>query len=168
MCNGCQIHHLLYGTLAEHCEAGLTGGVDILVVAEDAQRMAGQRTCRYMEHAGQQLACYLIHVRNHQQETLRCGVGGGQRACLQRAVHGTGGACLALHLLYHHRLAEDVFTAGCRPVVHILRHRRRRSDGIDGGYFAEHVADVRCGLVAVARQKFLFLAHRVCYDILYY
>ena len=38
--------------------------------AENAKRMRGQRACAYMENAGQQFTRNLVHVGNHQQETL--------------------------------------------------------------------------------------------------
>ena len=61
------------------------------MVAEDRQRVAGERTGRHVEYTGQKLAGDLVHVGDHQQETLRCGVGGGQGSGLERTVNGTGG-----------------------------------------------------------------------------
>ena len=48
--------------------------------------------------AGQLLAGDLVHVGDHQQQALGGGVGGGQGAGGQRAVHRAGGAGLGLHL----------------------------------------------------------------------
>ena len=76
-----------------------------------------------MEHAREQLTGNLVHVGDHQQQTLRRGVGRGQGTCLQRTVNGTGGATLALHLLDHDGLTEDVLAAGGGPLVHVLGHR---------------------------------------------
>ena len=61
-------------TRAEHREACLTASHYVLVVTEDTQRVRCQRTCRHVENARQQLTCNLVHVRNHQQQTLRCSV----------------------------------------------------------------------------------------------
>ena len=149
----------LDASLGEHGEAGLAHGHDVLVVAEDAQGVSGNGSGRDVEHARQQLAGYLIHVGNHEQQALRSGICAGQGASLERAVHGSGGAGLALHLLHQHALAKDVETAGRRPVVDVLRHRRRRGDGINGRYLGEHVADVGGGLIAVARYELLCFIH---------
>jgi hypothetical protein len=45
-----------------------------------------------------QLAGDLVHVGDHQQQTLAGGEGRRQRAGLQRAVHRAGGAAFRLHL----------------------------------------------------------------------
>ena len=55
-----------------------------------------------------QLAGDLVHVGDHQQQALRRGEGGGERAGLQRAVEGAGGAAFALHLDHRRHGAPDV------------------------------------------------------------
>ena len=70
MRNGCKVHNLLDRARAEHCETCLTASVNVLMVAEDTQRVRGQRTCRHVEHARQQLTGNLVHVRNHEQQSL--------------------------------------------------------------------------------------------------
>jgi len=45
-----------------------------------------------------QLAGDLVHIRDHQQQTLRRGKGGGKRAGLQGAVHRASRAAFGLHL----------------------------------------------------------------------
>ncbi len=122
MRHGSKVHDLLHRALAEEGEAGLAGRHDILVVAEDAQCVRGESASRHVEHARQQLAGNLVHVRNHQQQTLRCGVCGCERTGLQRTVNSSGGAGLTLHLLNTHCLAEDVLSPGGRPVIDTLRH----------------------------------------------
>jgi hypothetical protein len=42
-----------------------------------------------VEDGAGQLARDLVHIGDHQQQALRGGEGGGQRAGLQRAVHGS-------------------------------------------------------------------------------
>ena len=155
-----QIHHLLHGALAQHGEARLAARHHVLMVAKDTQRMGSQRTGRYMEHAREQLARDLVHVRDHQQQTLRSGVGRCQRAGLQRAVNRAGGTGLRLHLLYHDRLAEDVLPASGGPLVYMLRHRRGWGNRVDSRYLAKHIRDMRGGLVTITCNKFLFLCHR--------
>jgi len=44
-----------------------------------------------------QLAGNLEQIGDHQQQALRGREGGGQRAALQRAMHGADGAGLGLH-----------------------------------------------------------------------
>ncbi len=163
-----QIHYLLHRTLGQHGEAGLAGRHHVLMVAEDAQRVRSDRACRYMKHARKHLAGYLVHVRNHQQQTLRCSVGRCQSACLQRAVNRTRCTALRLHLLHENRLAEDILTAGCGPFVNVFCHRRRRGDRVNGRHFRKHVRNVGCCLITVTSQEFLFLTHKsviyVCLD----
>jgi hypothetical protein len=77
-----------------------------------------------MKDRGGQLARDLEHVRQHQQETLRSGEGGGQRARLQRAVYRSRGATLALHLLHDRHIAPDVRHPFGSPLVGKLGHRR--------------------------------------------
>ena len=85
-------------------ETGLPHRHHVGVVTEDRQPLRGQRPGRHVHHARGQLTSDLVHVRDHQQQALRGGEGGGQRTALQRAVQGTGGAALALHL--HHARAR--------------------------------------------------------------
>ncbi len=61
-----QVHNLLYAGLAEHGCTGLTACIYIRVITEDRQRMACQRTCRYIEYTRKSLTCYFIQVGDHQ------------------------------------------------------------------------------------------------------
>ena len=144
-----QIHDLLGRRGCEQRKARVAHAHDVRMVAEDGQRVGGQCARGNVEHARQHLACDLIHIRDHQQQALGGRVGGGQRAGLQRAVHGAGGAALGLHLNHADRLAEQVLFAVGRPFIHIFRHWRRRRDREDAGYLGERVRDVRGRLVAV-------------------
>ena len=144
-----QIHDLLRRRGRQQREAGIAHAHNVRMVAEDGQRMCGQGARGDVEHARQHLACDLIHIRDHEEQALRGGVGGGQRAGLQRAVHRAGRAALGLHLDHMHRLAEQVLLPVRRPLVHVFRHRRRRRDREDAGYLGERIRDVRRRLVAV-------------------
>ena len=84
-----EVHHFLHGTRAEHGETSLTASHHVLMVAEDAERVAGKRTGRDVEDARQHLAGNLVHVRNHEQQALRGGERGSQGTSLQRAVEST-------------------------------------------------------------------------------
>ena len=64
----------LYMTLVAGLIAGILGvilGV-ILVVTEDAKSMRSEGTRRNMEYTWKQLTCNFIHIRDHQQQSLRC------------------------------------------------------------------------------------------------
>ena len=156
----CEVHHFLYWTFAEHSETCLAGRHHILMIAEDGEGMWCDGARRYVEHTGEQLTCNLVHIRNHQQQTLRCGVCCGQRTGLKRTMHGACGTGLTLHLLHKNCLTENILSACGAPVVDIFGHSRWRSDGIDCGHFAEHVAHVGCRLVAITGQKLFFFAHK--------
>ena len=149
--NGSEIHDLLNVALAEHGKAGLAAGHDVGVVAEDAEGMGSQSAGGDMEDAGEQLACDLVHVGDHQQKTLRSSVGGGECAGVQGAVHCAGRAGLCLHLLHLDGAAEDVFLSLCRPLVNKVCHRARRRDRVDGRNLGERIAYMRRRLVAVHR-----------------
>ena len=78
-----EVHDLLHAALGEHGKTGLAGSHHVLMVTKDTQGVGGQCTGRNMEYARQQLTSNLVHVGDHQQQTLRCGVGGGQGTSLQ-------------------------------------------------------------------------------------
>ena len=118
-----QIHDLLRRRGRQQREARVAYAHHVRMVAEDGECMRGQGTRGNVEHARQHLACDLVHVRDHEQQALGCGIGGGQRAGLQRTVYGAGCTALGLHLNDVDRLAEQVLFAVGRPFVHILRHR---------------------------------------------
>ncbi len=113
-----------------------------------------------MEHAGKKLTGNLVHVRNHQQQTLRSCIGCGEGTCLKRAVNRTCSTAFALHFLHEHCLAEDVLTSCRSPFIHIFSHCGGRGDRIDSGNLCEHIRDMRSSLVAVTGQEFLFLTHK--------
>ena len=154
-----KIHHLLHAAFAEHGETGLAGAHHILMVPENTESMGSECTRRHMEHTGKEFAGNLVHIRNHQQETLRRCICRGESTGLKRAVDSTCGTGLTLHLLDMDCLAEDILSTGSRPVIDILRHRRRGSDGIDRRHLAKHVAYMRGSLIAIACQEFLCFTH---------
>ncbi len=151
--DGREVHDLLDVALGEHGEAGLTAGHDVGVIAEDVERVGGDGTGRDVEDARQALARDLVHVRDHEQKTLRGRVGGGEGACAQGAVHRAGGARLGLHLDHVHGRAEDVLLALGRPLVDMVGHGAGRRDRVDTRHLRVRVAHVRGGLVAVHRLE---------------
>ena len=117
------VHDFLDRTGGQHAETGGAGGHDVAVIAEDGERVGGEGARRDMEHGGGELAGDLKHVGDHQEQALRCREGSCQRAGLQRAVDGSGGAAFALHLDHRRHGAPDVgFSAGgplVRPFPHV-------------------------------------------------
>ena len=84
----------LHRVRAQQREAGLAAGHHVGVVAEDRQRVRGERPRRHVHREGRQLARDLVHVGDHQQQALRGREGRRERARLQRAVDGAGRARL--------------------------------------------------------------------------
>ena len=153
------VHDFLHTAFAQHGKTCLTASHHVLMVAEDAERVAGQCTCADVEDAGNEFAGNLIHVRNHQQQTLRGSERRSERTSLQRTVNGTGSTGFRLHFLHTYGLSPQVLTTAGSPFVNMLRHRRRRSDGVDGCYLREHVTHMSRSLVTITSDKFLFFTH---------
>ena len=154
MRDGRQIHDFLRVRLAQHGKAGLTAGHHVGVVAEDVQSVRRDGTCRNVEHAGQLLGGDLVHVRDHQQKTLRRRVGGGQSAGTEGAVHRAGCAGLRLHLDDLDGGAEDVLEPGSRPLVNQVCHGGRRRDGVNARDFSKRIGYMSRSIVAVHGFKF--------------
>ena len=114
---GSHIHNFLYGVAAEQGEACLTSCHYVSLIAEDVESVSCDSSCCYMEHAGSQLAGDFIHVRDHEEKTLRRRERSGESACCERAVDCACCACLGLHLLNLHNLTEDIFSALRSPFV---------------------------------------------------
>ena len=149
--DGRKVHDLLDGALGEHGETGLAAGHVVGVIAEDVERVGGDGAGRDVEDARQALARDLVHVRDHEQKTLRSRVGGGEGTSAQGAMHGTGGAGLGLHLDHVHGRAEDVLLTLSGPLVDMVGHGAGRRDGIDSRHLGVRVRNVRGGPVAVHR-----------------
>ncbi len=154
MGHGAEIHDLLHVALAQQGKAAGPAGHHVGMVAEDVQCVSGNRSGGDMKHSGQQFACHLIHVGDHQQQALRGGVGGGQGAGSQGAVDGAGGARLGLHLHHLNLGAEDVFLPSGGPLVHQVCHGGRRGNRIDSRHLGKRVADISSGVITVHGLKF--------------
>ena len=144
-----QVHDLLHVALGQHGEAGLAAGHDVGVVAEDVQRVGGDRTGGDVEDGGQLLSRDLVHIGDHQQQALAGGVGAGESARAQGAVDRASGTGLGLHLDHLHLGAEDVLQTVGGPLVHQVGHGAGRGDGVDRRDFTECVRYVSRGIVAV-------------------
>ena len=143
------VHGLLHGVGSEHGEARLPAGHHVGMVAKDGQRVVSQRARAHMEHARQQLAGNLVHVRDHQQKALGRGERRGERARGQRAVHSARGARFRLHLRDANFLPKKVRLPSGSPLVGRFGHRRRRRYRINGCHIAERICDMAGGGIAV-------------------
>ena len=131
-----QVHDLLDAAFRQQGKAGLTGRHDVLMVAENAQRVCGHRPGADVEHARQQFTGDFVHVGNHEQQALGSGKGRGQGAGLQGTVYRAGSAGFRLHFGDPYGLAEDVLPALGTPFIHMFGHgggRRNRENRRDIG-----------------------------------
>ena len=144
-----EVHAFLHGTGAQHGEAGLTAGHDVLMVAEDGQGVACDCTGGNMEDTGKKFAGDLVHVRDHQKKTLGCSVGGSQGASGEHTVNGTGSTSFRLHFTHCNSLAHQVLgPVGCH-LVNDLAHDGRGSDGIDCSSIGEGICNPGGCIVAI-------------------
>ena len=163
VCNSGQVHNFLRVGLAQHSETGLATCHNVGMVAKDIQCVRSNGTCGYVEYARQQLACNLIHVRDHQQKTLRCSIGGGQSTCCQRAVYGAGSACLRLHFYDLDGGAKDVLSTGSCPLVNVVGHRAGRGNRINTSNFGKRIGYVSRSGIAVHGFHFSCHVYRSSY-----
>ena len=119
------------------------------MVAEDRQSLGGERPGRHMEDGGCQFPRDLVHVREHQHQSLRSRESRGERSRLQCTVDGTSRTAFALHFDDIGDIAPDISETPGSPLIRQFGHRRRRGDGIDCTNFIDAVGDVGGGLVAI-------------------
>ena len=155
-----QIHDLLHTAGGQHGKAGLAAVHHVAVVAEDGHGVCAHRAGGHMNDRRLPGAADAVHDRDHQHQALRGGKGGGQGAGLQRAVNGTDGSCLRLHLHQIDRLGKQIFAPVSRPLIGLFRHRRGGCNRINGCNFRKGIRHIRRRLVAVCYHKVLF-AHIV-------
>ena len=127
----------------------------ILVVAEDRKALCRQRTGRYMKNAGREFTGNLIHVGQHQHQSLRRGEGGGERARLESTMDGAGSAAFTLHLDNDRHIAPDILNAFGAPLIGQLGHGGGGCDGIDGAHLVNTISHIRRG--------FITINHRYCF-----
>jgi pimeloyl-ACP methyl ester carboxylesterase len=144
-----QVHGFLDGIRAEHGPSGGAAEHHVGVVSENRQRVRGDGARRDVKRRWREFAGDLVHVGDHQEQSLRCGKRRGKRSSLEGAMHSASCASLALHL-------DDMGNAspcighGLRgPLVRPFAHRRRRGDGVNGDDFTYPISDMCDGLVAV-------------------
>ena len=76
-----------------------------------------------MEDGREHFTGDLVHIRDHQEQALAGGVGGGESTCAQAAVDGTGGTGFGLHFDDLHRFAEHVLHVAACPFIGVFTHR---------------------------------------------
>ena len=152
MRHGSEVHDLLDAAGAQHGESGIAAAHHVGMVAENAHGMRTDGTRGDVQHDRQSLARYTVQHRYHQHQSLAGCKARGKGAGLRRAVHGCDGTRLRLHLHHRHRLAENVLPALGGPKVRMLRHGRRRRDGIDGCYLGKLICNSGGGFIAVQRN----------------
>ena len=157
--NGSHIHSLLHAGRSQLCPAGLAAGHNVGMITEDGQRVGCHGTGRDVHNAGQLRTGDTVHGRDHQQQALRSGVGAGQGAGLQRAVHCAGRAGLRLHLDQLYGLAKQVLLAVGSPRIHVVSHGAGRSDGVNGSYLSKRIRHVCGSFITVHRFKHFVFCH---------
>ena len=150
MCHTGQVHDLLHAAGVEHSKAGLAAVHHIRVIAENRKCVGTHRTGSHMQYAGQTLTGDTMHGGDHQHQALRGGEAGGQCAGLQCTVASAAGAGLRLHLHQADRLIKDVLSSLCGPLIRVLRHGRRRGDGVNRRYLGKGIRHICRGFVTIA------------------
>ena len=158
MGNAGQVHDFLGVGFCQHGAAGGTGAHDVLVVAENGEGMVGQCAGSDVEYARQQFACHFIHIWNHEEHPLGCGIGGGQGTALEGAVKSAGSAAFGLHFHNVNRVAENVLLSVGGPFIHRFRHGRGRGNRINGSYFSECVGNIRSSCISI---HCFYFSHRI-------
>ena len=149
MCHRAEVHAFLHTGGGQLRKTGLPACHSVGMVTEDRDGMGCKGSCRNMHDARQHRPCNTVHGGNHQHQALGSRVGGGERSCLQRTVHGTASAGFTLQLHQLNRLAEQILFAVGSPTVHMVGHGARGRYGIDCGNFGKGIACVRRCLIAV-------------------
>ena len=126
---------------AEHRKTGLAAAHNVSVVAENRQRVVRERTGGNVHDERRKFAGDFVHIRNHQEQTLRSRKGGGQRTGLQGAVACAGGTGFGLHFLHVRNHAPEVLLFGRRPRIRPFAHRRRRGNRVDNADFVHAVGN---------------------------
>ena len=90
VCHSTEVHYLLNVVACEHRESSLPYAHDVLVIAEDRQRMCRKGSRGYMKYCRHLLSSDFIHVRYHQKKSLRCCKCSCIRSGIRGAVNSSG------------------------------------------------------------------------------
>ena len=149
VCHNCHISSFLDRAGCQHRETGLTACHNVTVITENGQSMISQSTCADVEYAGHQLASDLIHVRDHQKQSLRSSKRGGQSTCCQRTMNCACSTSFRLHFGYLYGLSEKVQCVMRSTLISSFRHRGGRSDRINSGHITKSISDMADGSIAI-------------------
>ena len=152
-----EIHDFLYGVGCEHRETCLTTSHYVGMIAEDVEGVSGKSPRADVEHAGEQFARNLVHIRNHKEQALRRRIRHGKRARAERAVYRARGARLGLHFRKAEFLSEHIGSARRGPFVRNFRHGRGGGYRVDSRDFRKGVGNVAGGGVTVDSQFFHYM-----------
>ena len=147
---------LLNTAREEHRPTGRSGGHDIAVIAKNREALRGEAAGRDVKYDRGQFARDLVHVRNHQQQTLTGGEGCTQRTGLQRTVQRASRATLRLHLDHGWPRAPEVRFAFAGPLIGEFAHAARGGDRVDGDDLAGFECDGGDGFTSVDGDLAMF------------
>ncbi len=159
--NESEVSDFLYGIGREHRPAGGTAGHDVRMVSKDGEGMGGESARRDMHRGRGEFTGDFVHIGNHQQETLRCGEGGGECAGLQGPVQCARSAAFALQFFDDRKRAPDILSAFGAPLVSPLGHGGRRGNGVDRDNLGESIGNRSSSLVSIDNHRFQF-THAFC------
>ncbi len=158
MSNQGHVHGLLYVVCTGHGKAGIAAGHDVRMITENRERLCSKGSCRHVENGRNHFASNLMHVGDHQEQSLTSSECGGQSTSREGTMNGTSRTSLGLHFHDLHLLTPEVLTAGAGPRISKLSHRRGGGDRIDCGYFTEGICNMRGSSVSVNSNPF-FVTH---------
>ena len=133
----------------EHCEARLPAGHHVGMVAENREGMRRQRACGHVHDERGEFAGDLVHVGDHQQQTLGGREGRAEGARLQGAVDGAGSAAFGLHFRHRRDGSPDVLLALGGPFIRELAHRARWGNRVNGNNFGYSMGNGGYRLVGI-------------------
>ena len=110
-----------------------------------------------MKYTGQQFAGDLVHIGDHQKQSLGSGIGRGECAGCQGAVDRPRCASFGLHFNDFDLLSEQVFLSVGRHLVYEFGHGRGWCDRKDCSHIRKCIRHVCCSSVSV--HGFHLLCH---------
>ena len=163
VCNRRKIHNFLHVAFCKHGKTGLASSHNIGMITKDIKSMRSYGTGAHMKYRRKTLCSNLVHIRNHKEQALGSGIGGGKSTSTQRSVNRTSSTALGLHLYNIDRGSKDVFKPARRPLIYMICHGARRRNGINTCDFRKSVRHPCGGLIAVHgfefSRHFLSLEH---------
>ncbi len=145
----CHVVSLLDGVRAQDRPPGDPSSHHVGVITENTQRVGRHCARGHMQHRRSELASDLVHIRQHQQQSLRTGEAARLRTGLKRTMQSASSTGFGLHLNDSRHLAPNVSLPLRTPHVGQFSHRRRRGDRVDRTDITQPVSDGGGGLITV-------------------